>query len=192
MIRHFFLLNQNHATSSSGLLGCRPLFLDSCSTIDVIFQISQTSSKFVQRWLVMKNQPRHLRQSETEKYLEWIIISNYWMDRAEKVNPKSYGDRARCYLLDLRKWKIIIISNYWMRLCRMWRLLCRSGSMLCTEAEVDSILRDLHNSLHDSQTKAEFKNCFIIHWKYFKVLDMLTFSETFFKSLPTTRHGFRI
>ena len=31
----------------------------------------------------MKNRPRDLRQSETEKYLESIIISNYWMDRAE-------------------------------------------------------------------------------------------------------------
>ena len=49
MIRHFVLFNQNNATSSSELLGCRPLLLDSCSTIDVIFQMSQTSSKFVQR-----------------------------------------------------------------------------------------------------------------------------------------------
>ena len=48
MIRHFVLLNQNNASSSSGLLGCRPLLLDSCSTIEVIFQMSQTSSKFIQ------------------------------------------------------------------------------------------------------------------------------------------------
>ena len=37
-----------------------------CCTIDVIFHISQTSSKFVQRQLVTKNYPQDLSQSETE------------------------------------------------------------------------------------------------------------------------------
>ena len=62
-------------------------------------------------------------------------------------------------------------------------------NMLSSEAEVDNIHRDLHNSSH--HTKAEFNNCFIIHSKYFKVLNKLTLSETL-KLWPTTRHGFRI
>ena len=33
------------------------------------------------------------------------------------------------------------------------------------KAELDNILRDLHNSSH--HTKAEFNNCFVIHSKYF-------------------------
>ena len=33
------------------------------------------------------------------------------------------------------------------------------------KAEVDNILRDLHNFLH--LTEAQFNNCFIIHSKYF-------------------------
>ena len=35
-------------------------------------------------------------------------------------------------------------------------------------AEVDNILRDLHNSSHS--TKAKFNNCLIIHSKYFQTL----------------------
>ena len=37
------------------------------------------------------------------------------------------------------------------------------------KAEVDSTLRDLQNSSYPS--KAEFNNCFIIHSKYFPVLE---------------------
>ena len=33
------------------------------------------------------------------------------------------------------------------------------------KAELDNILRDLHNSSH--HTKVEFNNCFVIHSKYF-------------------------
>jgi len=40
------------------------------------------------------------------------------------------------------------------------------------KAEVDNILRDLQNSSY--HTKAEFDNCFIIHLKYFKVLNKFT------------------
>ena len=36
-------------------------------------------------------------------------------------------------------------------------------------SEVDNTLRDLQNSSHP--TKAEFNNCFIIHSKYFPVLN---------------------
>ena len=52
--------------------------------------------------------------------------------------------------------------------------LCRSRRMLSIElkAEVDNVLRDLHNSSH--HTKAEFNNCFIILSKYFKVLNKPT------------------
>ena len=37
------------------------------------------------------------------------------------------------------------------------------------KAEVDNTLQDLQNSSYP--TKAEFNNCFIIHSKYFPVLD---------------------
>ena len=37
------------------------------------------------------------------------------------------------------------------------------------KAEVDNILRDLQNSSYP--TKAEFNNCFIIHSKYFQMLN---------------------
>ena len=37
------------------------------------------------------------------------------------------------------------------------------------KAEVDNTLRDLQNSSY--LTKAEFNNCFIIHSKYFPVLE---------------------
>ena len=40
------------------------------------------------------------------------------------------------------------------------------------KAEVDNILRDLQNSSY--YTKAEFINCFIIHSKYFYVLNKFT------------------
>ena len=49
----FLLLREtremSHATLSPGLLGCRLFLGHLCCTIDVIFQISRTSSKFGQR-----------------------------------------------------------------------------------------------------------------------------------------------
>jgi len=49
------------------------IFLAFILVYDVIFHISQTSSKFGKRLLVMKNGPRDSSQSETEIFLEWII-----------------------------------------------------------------------------------------------------------------------
>ena len=47
------------------------------------------------------------------------------------------------------------------------------------KAEVDNTLRDLQNSSYP--TKAEFNNCFIIHSKYFPVLDGVSpFRSLFF------------
>ena len=48
------------------------------------------------------------------------------------------------------------------------------------KAEVDKILRDLHNSSHP--TKVEYNNCFIIYSKCFYV-SKITSSQTFFKPL---------
>ena len=49
------------------------------------------------------------------------------------------------------------------------------------KAEVDSTLRDLQNSSYP--TKAEFNNCFIIHPKYFPVLNGVSpFPSLFFYS----------
>ena len=46
--------------------------------------------------------------------------------------------------------------------------------------EVDNTFRDLQNSSHP--TKAEFNNCFIIHEKYFPVLQRVsTFRSLFFR-----------
>ena len=48
-------------------------------------------------------------------------------------------------------------------------------------ASVDNTLRDLQNSSYP--TKAEFNNCFIIHSKYFPVLNgVLPFRSLFFCS----------
>ena len=53
-----------------------------------------------------------------------------------------------------------------MRLSRIWRILqIKEG----VSASVDNTLRDLQNS--SCPTKAEFNNCFIIHSKYFPVLN---------------------
>ena len=47
------------------------------------------------------------------------------------------------------------------------------------KAEVDNTLRDLQNSSYP--TKAEFNNCFIIHSKYFPVLNGVSpFRSLFF------------
>ena len=49
------------------------------------------------------------------------------------------------------------------------------------KAEVDNTLRDLQNSSYP--TKAEFNNCFIIHSKYFPVLNGVSpFRSLFFCS----------
>ena len=49
------------------------------------------------------------------------------------------------------------------------------------KAEVDNILRDLQNSSYP--TKAEFNNCFIIHSKYFPVLEGVSpLRSLFFRS----------
>ena len=49
------------------------------------------------------------------------------------------------------------------------------------KAEVDNTLQDLQNSSYPK--KAEFNNCFIIHSKYFPVLEgVLLFRSLFFHS----------
>ena len=54
------------------------------------------------------------------------------------------------------------------------------------KAEVDNILRDLQNSSYP--TKAEFNNCFIIHSKYFPVLNgVFLFRSLFFCSPKITQ-----
>ena len=59
---------------------------------------------------------------------------------------------------------------------------CRLGRML--SAEVDNIVQDL--------PKAELNNCFISHSKYFWfVINELTFSKTFFKTLAYFSAWFR-
>ena len=59
---------------------------------------------------------------------------------------------------------------------------CRLGRML--SAEVDNIVQDL--------PKAELNNCFISHSKYFWfVINKLTFSKTFFKTLAYFSAWFR-
>ena len=65
-----------------------------------------------------------------------------------------------------------------MRLSRIWRILqIKEGG----SASVDNTLRDLQNSSYP--TKAEFNNCFIIHSKYFPVLNgASTFRSLFFCS----------
>jgi len=52
-----------------------------CCTLDVIFHISQNSSKYGRQYLVMINYAQDFSQSETEKYFEWKIIvmtENLW------------------------------------------------------------------------------------------------------------------
>ena len=49
-------------------------FWQFCCTTDVIFDISQNSSKFGRQWLVMMNYAWGFSQSEPEKYFEWIIM----------------------------------------------------------------------------------------------------------------------
>ena len=46
------------------------------------------------------------------------------------------------------------------------------------KAEVDNILRDLQNFSYP--TRAEFNNCFIIHSKYFPVLEGVSPFRSFF------------
>ena len=54
------------------------------------------------------------------------------------------------------------------------------------KAEVDNTLRDLQNSLYP--TKAEFNNWFIIHSKYFPVLEGVSpFRSLFFRSRKLTQ-----
>ena len=64
-----------------------------------------------------------------------------------------------------------IFSNYWMRLSRIWRILQNKEGVIHRglSASVDNTLRDLQNSSYP--TKAEFNNCFVIHSKYFPVLN---------------------
>ena len=54
------------------------------------------------------------------------------------------------------------------------------------KAEVDNTLRDLQNSSYPA--KAEFKNCFIVHSKYFPVLKNVSpFRSLFFRSPNITQ-----
>ena len=66
MFRHFVLLYENNAISIPGLRGCPSIYsgIYAVLYIDVIFHISQTSSKFGQRQLVMKYNPCDLSRSE--------------------------------------------------------------------------------------------------------------------------------
>ena len=48
------------------------------------------------------------------------------------------------------------------------------------KAEVDNTLRDLQNSSYP--TKAEFNNCFIIHSKYFPLLNGVSPFRSFFSA----------
>ena len=77
MFRYFVLLYQNNATSSQGLLGCRPFPWHLCCTVDVIFHISQTSPKF-QIWLSTVVQEELALGFEPirngEEYFEWIMV----------------------------------------------------------------------------------------------------------------------
>ena len=71
----------------------------------------------------------------------------------------------------------LIISNYWMRLSRIWRIL--------QIKEGDNTLRDLQNS--SCPTKAKFNNCFIIHSKYFPVLNGVSPFRSLFCCSPKSQ-----
>ena len=70
--------------------------------------------------------------------------------------------------------RVQLFSNYWIRLSYdVKNYAAREGCYPPQlKAEVDSILRDLHNSSH--HTKAD---CLIIHSKYFSVLNKPTSSQ---------------
>ena len=63
---YFFFMKRVKCSAKLYCSKQRPFFWHLCCTIDVIFRIQQTSSKFGQRQLVMKNQPRDLNQYKTK------------------------------------------------------------------------------------------------------------------------------
>ena len=75
MFRYFVLLYQNNATSSQGLLGCRPFPSHLCCTVDVVFHISQTSPKFQISWSTVVYEELAVG-FEPIRNGEWI----FWMD----------------------------------------------------------------------------------------------------------------
>ena len=59
-----------------------------------------------------------------------------------------------------------------------------------SKAEVDNTLRDLQNSSYP--TKAEFNNCFIIHSKYFLLLEGVSPLRSVFFRSPNIKQPFDV
>ena len=88
--------------------------------------------------------------------------------------------------LFLSRWRfgiyLAIIERGWVG----YEEFCRSRRVLSTEADsVDNTLRDLQNSSYP--TKAEFNNCFIIHSKYFSVLNGVSPFRSLFSCSPKSQ-----
>ena len=96
------------------------------------------------------------------------LLDMRWLQPTRRYAPRwlsiiSYPTRAHG-----------IISNYWMRLSRIWRILQIKEGVI-TLSEICRILHILRNP--------NFNNCFIIHSKYFPVLNGVSpFRSLFFCS----------
>ena len=73
--RRFVLLYQNNVTSSQGFSVAVHFSAINAVLLTRPFHISETSFTFGDCYLVMKNCPCDLSQSEMETFFEWIILS---------------------------------------------------------------------------------------------------------------------
>ena len=77
-ILHFvLLLIKNNTTSSSGFLSHWFNNMQQAALLTLSVQYDKVLSKFGQQQLVMVNYACGFNQSETGKYIKWIIIKNY-------------------------------------------------------------------------------------------------------------------
>ena len=94
---------------------------------------------------------------------------------------KALHPKLQHYPMWLKNNDSALVNNYWMRLSRRWRIMQIEKDVIHRargwrlKAEVDNILRDLHNSSHLTTV--------VINSKYLSVLNMVTPSQTFFKTL---------
>ena len=92
---------------------------------------------------------------------------------------KALHPKLQHYPMWLKNNDRALVNNYWMRLSRRWRIMQIEEDVIHRargwRSAVDNILRDLHNSSH--------RTTVVINSKYLSVLNMLTSSQSFFKTL---------
>ena len=103
-------------------------------------------------------------QSETEKYFEWIISSNYWVRLSFMWRIMEVEEGVTCWGCKVEvdntllwyedctdSMSVIILLYYWMRLSIISRAMEIEGGVTCwgRKAKVDKGLRDLHNPSDD-------------------------------------------